>query len=87
MPGDLWLPLIGSFAFDIDAENSKYHLICSLATQLGLEVLASTVFNYRDRHKGYLNIIVQLHKPSCDKAKRLPSVILIWLLYNLAMPL
>lgn len=39
MPGDLRLPLVGSFAFGIDAKNSEYCLICSVAAQLGIKAL------------------------------------------------
>ncbi|KAL3769853.1 hypothetical protein ACHAW5_000725 [Stephanodiscus triporus] len=76
MPKELRLPLVGNFAFDIDAENSEYRLICSLATQLGLEALAPTLFDYRDRREHYLTMIMQLHNASRDEAKRLPNIIL-----------
>ena len=72
MPKELRLPLVGNFAFDIDAENSKYRLICSLATQFGLEALAPTVFDYRDWRKHYLTMIMQLRNSSRDEAKHLP---------------
>ena len=76
MPKELRLPLVGNFAFDIDAENSEYRLICSLATQFGLEALAPTVFDYRDWREHYLTMIMQLHNSSRDEAKRLPNIIL-----------
>ena len=68
--------LVGSFAYDVDCENSEYRLICSLASQLSLEHLVPTIINYRDKRKIYIGMICDRYGVSIEEAKRLPNIIL-----------
>jgi len=76
MPSDLRSPLVGAFSHDIDCENSEVRLICSLASQLGLEQLTPTLIDYRDRRQYWLDQICNLHNVTRGQAKRLPNIIL-----------
>jgi len=76
MPSDLRSPLVGAFSHDIDCENSEVRLVCSLASQLGLEQLVPTLIDYRDRRHYWLVRICTLHDVVRDEAKRLPNIIL-----------
>lgn len=76
IPSDLRSPLVGVFSHDIDCENSEVRLICSLASHLGLEQLAPTLIDYRDRRQYWLDQICNLHNVARDQAKRLPKIIL-----------
>ena len=68
--------LVGSFAYDVDCENSEYRLICSLASQLSLEHLVPTIMSYRDQRESHLDMICRQHLVSIEDAKRLPNIIL-----------
>ena len=82
MHKDLRNVVVGSFAHDVDCENSEYRLICSLATQLRLEHLVPTLISYRDQRKSWLDMICQKHDVTTDEAKRLPNIILSSGVYN-----
>jgi hypothetical protein len=73
---DLRIPLVGAFAHDIDCENSEVRILCSLAKQLNLGHLVSTLMKYRDERRKYLALIQRLHGVTEDKAKILPTIIL-----------
>jgi hypothetical protein len=76
MHSDLRASLVGKFGHDIDCENSEVRLICSLASQLGLESLIPTLINYRDNRQEWLRDIAASHGVSEADAKRLPTIIL-----------
>lgn len=76
MHSDLRPLLVGKFAHDIDCENSEIRLVCSLASQLGLEALIPTIVDYRDNRKNWLERIADQHGVSEAEAKRLPNIIL-----------
>jgi hypothetical protein len=76
MHSDLRAPLVGKFAHDIDCENSEVRLLCSLASQLGLEELVPTLYAYRDKRKVWLTRISKVHDVSEQDAKRLPNIII-----------
>jgi hypothetical protein len=74
---DLRATLVGEFAHDIDCENSEVRLLCSLASQMGLESLIPTIVDYRDNRMKWLSTIRIAHpKVSESEAKRLPTIIL-----------
>jgi len=76
MPSELRCPLVGSFAYDVDCENSEVRLMCSLAAQLGFESLVPTLINYRDNRHHWLDKICLVHDVTMEKAKRLPNIIM-----------
>lgn len=76
MHSDLRAALVGKFAHDIDCENSEFRLVCSLASQLGLEELIPTIIDYRDNRKEWLERIASVHHVSESDAKRLPNIIM-----------
>ena len=76
MHSDLRAPLVGAFAHDIDCANSEFRLLCSLATQLGLQRLVPTFFKYVKGRDEYLEKIARLHDVSVDDAKRLPNIVI-----------
>ena len=76
MHSDLRAPLVGAFAHDIDCANSEFRLLCSLATQLGLQRLVPTFFKYVEGRDEYLEKIARLHNVSLDDAKRLPNIVI-----------
>ena len=76
MHSDLRAPLVGAFAHDIDCANSEFRLLCSLATQLGLQRLVPTFFKYVKGRDEYLEKIARLHDVSLDDAKRLPNIVI-----------
>ena len=68
--------MVGAFAHDIDCANSEFRLLCSLATQLGLQRLVPTFFKYVKGRDEYLEKIARLHDVSVDDAKRLPNIVI-----------
>jgi len=94
MHSDLRNPLVGSFAHDIDCENSEVRLLCSIAAQLNLSELVPKLQDYRDNRRTWLQRISKLHDLKMDDAKRLPNIIInggtydTWLkLFNRKKPL
>lgn len=76
MHSDLRASLVGKFAHDIDCENSECRLVCSLASQLGLEQLVPVLFDYRDNRQEWLSRIARVHDVSESDAKRLTNIII-----------
>jgi hypothetical protein len=76
MHGDLRAPLVGSFAYDIDCENSEVRLLCSLSLQYGLQDLVPILFDYRDNRKKWLDLVVSAHGVTESDAKRLPNIVI-----------
>ena len=76
MHADLRHPLAGEFTHDIDCENSEVRLVCSLASQLELQLLVPTLIEYRDSRQSWLKDIGILHGVSESESKRLPNIIL-----------
>jgi hypothetical protein len=76
MHGDLRAPLVGSFAHDVDCENSEVRLLCSLSKQYKLEDLVPILFDYRDKRTVWIRLIAELHNVSEAAAKRMTSIII-----------
>jgi hypothetical protein len=74
--GDLRAPLVGSFAHDIDCENSEVRLLCSLALQHGLQDLVPILFDYRDYRKKWLDLVVSVYGVTESDAKRLSNIVI-----------